>query len=216
MKRSRMQSMKMAVLVISAALFSVNAFAHDGDHDDQGHHRGHQGKDVGTYMDNCDTLPLVNKLVGGPDNTSVCVDAPVSLKKAKVVFNLDKTVTDGGGRPIGLRHMWMLGTALKARINAGLVDPEDVSIIGVFHGGGSAWALNTNSDVVKDFIEKIFALKKQGVNISLEMCGVTMLGHGWTNDDLYSSDNGMIHVNQGAIGRIIDLEQHGYAYLQEG
>lgn len=42
-----------------------------------------------------------------------------------------------------------------------------------------------------------------------------MLGKGWSNADLYSSDNGFIHVNQGAIGRIIDLEQHKYAYIQE-
>jgi hypothetical protein len=46
-----------------------------------------------------------------------------------------------------------------------------------------------------------------------------MLGKGWTNDDLYVSNKGkeygFIHVNQGAIGRIVDLQQHGFAYLQE-
>ena len=124
-----------------------------------------------------------------------------------------------GGNPVGLRHMFMLGTALKARIQAGLLDPEDVSVIGVFHGSGSAWALKSNPDYAKNFIEKIFDLKNAGVNMSLEMCGVTMLGKGWTNDNLYISekgkDYGFIHVNQGAIGRIIDLEQHGYAYIQE-
>ena len=167
------------------------------------------------YTASCDMLPLVNTLVGGPVNTSVCVDAPVALEKAKVVFNIDLPVADSAGRPVALRHMWMLGTALKARINAGLLDPEKVSIIGVVHGGAVPWVLNSNTPMIQDFIEKIFALKNQGVNVNLEVCGVTMLGKGLTNANLYASENGMIHVNQGAIGRIIDLEQKKYVYMQE-
>jgi intracellular sulfur oxidation DsrE/DsrF family protein len=50
----------------------------------------------------------------------------------------------------------------------------------------------------------------------LEVCGVTLAGKGLTSNDVYSSPNGRIYVNQGALGRIIDLEQQGYAYLQEG
>ncbi len=205
---NKKQQLLKAVFLVGAIMGSTTAFAQEDDHD---HY-------VANYLDTCDTLPLVNTLIGGPVNTSVCVDAPVALTKARVVFNLDTPVTDGTN-PIGLRHMWMLGTALKARINAGLLDPEKVSVIGIFHGTGSAWANKNNPDMAKKFIEKIFALKREGVNISLEMCGVTMLGKGWTNDDLYHSPddiNGVIHVNQGAIGRIIDLEQHGYAYIQEG
>ena len=197
-----------AVFLSGAILASTSAFAHDDNN------RGHDRDNVASYMSSCDTLPLVNTLIGGPVNTSVCVDAPVALEKAKVVFNLDTPITDSAGNPVGLRHMWMLGTALQARIQAGLLDPEDVSVIGVFHGTGSAWALK--STPMASWIEKIFALNNAGLNISLEMCGVTMLGKGWTNANLYSSDNGIIHVNQGAIGRIIDLEQHKYAYIKEG
>ncbi len=192
-----------AALLAGAFLGASSAFA-DGD-----------DARVTGYMASCDTLPLVNTLIGGPVNTSVCVDAPVALKKVKTVFNLDAQVVDGAGNPVGLRHMWMLGTALKARIDAGLLDPEAVSIIGIFHGTAISWAQNSNDPKVKGFIEKIFALKKQGVNLNLEVCGVTMLGKGLSNADLYASDNGVIHVNQGAIGRLIDLEQHGYAYIQE-
>ena len=197
-------------IMLSGAILGCSAVLA---HTDSGNDSRERDNNVARYMDTCDTLPLVNTLIGGPENTSVCVDAPVALEKAKVVFNLDTPVIDGSGNPVGLRHMWMLGTALKARIEAGLLDPKDVSIIGIFHGTGSAWALKNTT--MAGWIEKIFALKNAGVNVNLEMCGVTMLGKGWTNDNLYSSDNGIIHVNQGAIGRIIDLEQHKYAYIQE-
>lgn len=203
-KNKKMNLLK-AVMVAGVVLGSGNAFA------DKDENEGNVAK----YMSNCDMLPLVNTLIGGPVNTSVCVDAPVALEKAKVVFNLDVAVRDGAGNPTGLRHMWMLGTALKARIDAGLVDPKDVSIIGVTHGSGISMVLGNNTAKDREFIEKIYALNNQGVNISLEICGVTMLGKGLTNANLYSSENGMIHVNQGAIGRIIDLEQHKYVYMQE-
>ena len=204
-------SLLKTVFLTGAILGSTAAFASNDN--DAHNHKDNDNGTVAKYLDSCDTLPLVNTLIGGPENTSVCVDAPVALEKAKVVFNLDMPVTDGAGNPVGLRHMWMLGNAIKARINAGLIDPQDVSIIGIFHGSGSAWALN--STPMAGWIERLFALKNEGVNLNLEMCGVTMLGKGWSNADLYSSDNGFIHVNQGAIGRIIDLEQHKYAYIQE-
>lgn len=190
-----------AVIIAALALGTGNAFAHKNK--------------VDSYMENCDTLPLVNTLIGGPVNDSVCVDAPVALKKAKVVFNMDTDVLDSKNRPTGLRHMWMLGTALKARINAGLVDPDDVSIIGVLHGTAINFGLKSSDAIVQDLIEKIFALKNEGVNINIEVCGVTMLGGNLTNDNLYASENGKIHVNQGAIGRLVDLQQHKYALIDE-
>jgi intracellular sulfur oxidation DsrE/DsrF family protein len=197
------------VLFLSSMILGATALvADDGD----------DNNFIATYSENCDTLPLVSSQIGGPENTSVCIDAPVALKKAKAVFVLDSPIVSGG-KPVGLRHMFMFGTALKARIQAGVLDPKDVSVVGVFYGGASAWALKSNPDYAKDFIEKIFDLSNQGVNISLEICGVTMLGKGWTNNDLYVSNKGkeygFIHVNQGAIGRIVDLQQHGFAYLQE-
>jgi intracellular sulfur oxidation DsrE/DsrF family protein len=181
-------------------------------------HGGDDNNFIATYSDKCDTLPLVSTLMGGPENNSVCVDAPVALKKARAVFVLDSPIVSGD-KPVGLRHMFMLGTALKARIQAGELDPKDVSIVGVFYGSASAWALKSSPDYAKKFIEKIFDLSNQGVNISLEICGATLLGKGWTNDDLYVSNRGkeygFIHVNQGAMLRIIDLQQQGFAYIQE-
>jgi intracellular sulfur oxidation DsrE/DsrF family protein len=201
MIKNRKLSLAQSVVLAGVFLGSTAAFA------------GREHDHVGAYLDTCENLPLVNTLIGGPENTSVCVDAPVALKKAKVVFNMDAPVMDASGNPVGLRHLWMLGTALQARIKAGLLDPEEVSIIGIFHGTSTPWALKNSP--MAGWIEKIFALKNQGVNINLEMCGVTMLGKGLTNANLYSSENGVIHVNQGAIGRMVDLEQNGYAYIQE-
>ncbi len=208
---SRKHTLK--VLVLSSLILGSNAaMAEDGN-------QGREGDNfIATYTDNCEMLPLVSTLIGGPENTSVCVDAPVAVKKAKAVFVLDSPIVSRG-EPVGLRHMFMFGTALKARIKAGLLDPKDVSIVGVFYGSASSWVLKSSPDYAKEFIEKIFDLANQGVNISLELCGVTMLGKGWTNDDLYVSnkgkEHGVIHVNQGAIGRIVDLQQHGFAYIQE-
>jgi hypothetical protein len=88
-----------AVFLIGAILASTAAFA-DNDND-----RDRDRGNVANYINSCDTLPLVNTLIGGPVKTSVCVDAPVALQKAKVVFNWDTPVTDGADNPVGLRHM---------------------------------------------------------------------------------------------------------------
>lgn len=172
--------------------------------------------EVNSYMDTCQNLPLVSTLLSGKPNNDVCVDAPVSLEKAKVVFDMNSDALDSKGRHTGLRHMMMLGTSLQARMKAGLIEAEDIHIVGVLHGSGINLAMKDQmSPITTGLIEQIFALKNAGVNINLEVCGVTMHGNGYNNADLYSSVNGMIHVNQGAIGRIIDLEQHKYAPVKE-
>lgn len=184
----------------------------------------------------CQYMPLVNNpIISGVPNTTVCIDVPVNLSENHSVFNIDTQVTTDGtstGAPAALRHMWMLGKAMQARVNAGRMDAANIQIIGVMHGSALSWALNDawwqkqvdkrgrqlypNGNPNKEWLEKIFALNNAGVNIQLEVCGVTMSGKGLTNADLYSSPNGKIHVNQGAIGRIIDLQQKGYAVMQEG
>lgn len=184
----------------------------------------------------CKYLPLANNpIITGTPNTTICVDVPVQLSKNHVVFSIDSLATSDGtaaGIPVALRHMWMLGSAMKARIHAGKIDPANVQIIGVIHGTALHWALSDawwqkqvdddgnqlypNGNPYKPWIEKLFALNAAGVNIQLEVCGVTLAGNGLSSNDVYSSPNGRIYVNQGALGRIIDLEQQGYAYLQEG
>jgi len=210
-KKSKKNLLK--VFLMASALFgATNAFA-DSENQDK----------MTKYMENCDYLQTV---LGMPlyDETrknnvelqQVCIDMPVAMSKAKAVFNMDAAIFDGKGRPAGLRHMYMFGKAQLARIKMGLLDPEEVSIVGVIHGGALTPFTITPGDYAKAYLDEIFKLKQAGLNINIEVCGVTMLGKGYTNDQLYKSDYGMIHVNQGAIARILDLEQHKYAYYQEG
>lgn len=201
LKSASKQHVLKAAIIAGAVLASNSAFA---------------DKKVNDYMDTCQNLPLVSSLISHVPNTNVCVDAPVSLNKAKVVFDMNSNALDSKGRHTGLRHMYMLGLAMQARINAGLMEAEDVHIVGVMHGSGVELARTASTTPMTiGFIEKIYELKNAGININLEVCGVTMHGKGYTNADLLSSSNGMIHVNQGAIGRIIDLEQHKYALIKE-
>ena len=127
--------------------------------------------------------------------------------------------------------MVFLGTAIKDRIDRGLVNPRNVEIVGVLHGSAAGWAIKEGHpgsapDAVNQqgWIDQIMRLRKDGINIQLEICGVTMMGNKWTKADLYGYDddglpddsNNRIYVNQGAIGRIIDLEQRDFAYIHEG
>ena len=169
------------------------------------------------------TPPFSGKF--GAENTSICIDVPVALTKAQAVFNLETDAVNGKGESKGLKHMFMFGTAMKNRINAGLMEPSNVTIIGVLHGAAAKWALKGADPVQKGWIQKIFALRNAGINIQLEICGVNMMGNGWTKADLNTYDvngnpdpgaTGRIYVNQGAIGRITDLQQRKFIYLHEG
>ena len=220
MNKNLFQGVLKTVFLTGALLTSASVFA-DKDNDDDVINTG--------ILDQCEYPTLAtNLLFPGKfttENTTVCVDIPVDLKKVKVVFNMDTDSVDGAGNSVGMKHMVMLGTVIKDRISKGLIKPEDVSIIGILHGSGAGWALKTVPTQQKNWIERIFQLKKDGVNIQLEICAATMNGNGWTKEKLYSYDdngnpdpnaNGRIYVNQGAVGRLIYLEQHHYSYLHEG
>ena len=150
--------------------------------------------------------------------------------------------TDGTatGTPAGLRHMWMLGMANIARAKGVLKASKGTTnllpnfhIRGILHGSALSWALSdawwqkqVDEDGIqlypdgnpnKAWIEKVIGLKDQSVasehlDIQLEVCGVTLMGKGLSNDDVYPG----IRVNQGAFGRISALEQEGYTTVQEG
>lgn len=188
---------------------------------------------VAAYADEAVNTGIVSPcsypaIVGDPTNTDICVDVPVNLKKDFVVFNNNENAISsfqGSAAPLSMKHMIMLGGAMLNRISSGLMEADDVSIIGVFHGNDAlSWMLNDawwqanhgTNNPYKKFIEQIFAMKNKGLNIQMEACGVTMHGMGVTNSDLYSSLNGKIYVNQGAVGRLIDLEQNHYVYYQPG
>lgn len=180
-------------------------------------------------LDQCQYLPLATNLTSpkqfGAKNTSVCVDIPTEVHKAKMVFNMDTDTVDGKGNSNGLKHMLMMGNVMRDQISRGLVKPEDVSIIGVIHGSALKWATKSVPAQQKKFIDAIFKLKQEGVNIQLEACAAAMNGAKLTKKDLYTYDaegnpdpkaGGRIYVNQGAFARELELENQGYAYFEEG
>jgi len=191
----------------------------------------------------CQYLPLVQNIIAGDPtgNTTVCVDianAPGLVTGNKIVWNIDTEVTTDGlptSAPAGLRHMWMMSMANAALIKAKGLDPKSFHIYAVIHGSAVHWALSDawwqaqvdqdgnqlypNGNPVKAWIEKLYAVKaKTGIDIQLEVCGVTLYGAGLTSNDVYVSTNGVdrVKVNQGAFGRFEGLHKAGYLVIQEG
>jgi intracellular sulfur oxidation DsrE/DsrF family protein len=178
-------------------------------------------------LNQCEYLPLATNLAFpkkfGKKNTSVCVDIPVKLERAKIVFNMDTPAVDKAGNANGLKHMAMMGFVMKQQIKDGLIKPENVSIIGIVHGSALKWV--TKASTQKKWINAIFKLQSEGVNIHLEACAAAMNGAGLTKKNLYSytakgdpdpKAGGRIYVNQGAFGRELYLQNQGYAYAEEG
>jgi hypothetical protein len=227
-----------AAIALSVLFGSVSAFAGSG----IGGGAGNVAQVFPNVQDPCQYPTLVLNLftsrfgVGGyPEtNSDECIDVPVALDTMQVVFNIDTDSRDGNGNSIGLKHMVFLATAIKDRMDNAGVNPNKVQIVGILHGSGAGWAIkSTHPGTASDskfqqnaWINKLWALKDAGVHVQLEICGVTMYGHNprWTKADLYGYDesgypidpNHRILVNQGAIGRIIDLEQHGFVLVNEG
>lgn len=188
-----------------------------------------KGAEHNGVLAECQYLPLATNFVMpkkfGAKNTSVCVDIPVKLKKAKIIFNMDTDSVDGKGNANGLKHMLMMGKVMQEGIKRGVIKPQDVSIIGIMHGSALKWATKAGSEPQRKFMNAIFKLKREGVNVQLETCAVSMNGAGLTKKDLYTYDDagnpdpkagGRIYVNQGAFGRELYLQNHGYAYVDEG
>ena len=180
-------------------------------------------------LDQCQYLPLATNLTFpkkfGVKNTTVCVDIPVHVEKAKMIFNMDTDTVDGKGNSNGLKHMLMMGSVMKDEIAKGLIKPENVDIIGIMHGSALKWLVKPVPPQQKKFIEGIFKLKREGVNIHIEACAAAMNGAHLTKKNLFSYDadgnpdpkaGGRIYVNQGAFARELYLQNHGYAYFEEG
>lgn len=221
MKNKNAQYLFRTVLFICALFGATSAFA-DGHHDDA----------INTgVIDPCQQLWLVNdhnnaNELPPPDGQGVCVDVPVNFHhKVKFVFNLDSPVMSGPN-PVGLRHMWMLGQALQHQIEIGNLDADDISVIGVFHGSAMAsdhWPFKDSP--VATWLGRILAYNtaSPAVHMQLEVCGVTlkgmMMGHATLTDGTPVDKSQLypgIYVNQGAVARLGYLQQHGYAYIQEG
>ena len=190
---------------------------------------GSNGVDKNGVLDQCQYLPLATNLAFpkkfGAKNTTICVDIPVHVQKAKMVFNMDTDTVDGKGNSNGLKHMVMMGAVMKQQIAKGLIQSDEVSIIGIVHGSALKWVTKPVPPQQKKWIDAIFKLRREGVNIQLEACAAAMNGAHLSKKNLYTYDasgnpdstaGGRIYVNQGAFARELYLEDHGYAYFEEG
>ncbi|TAL86361.1 MAG: hypothetical protein EPN74_05080 [Rhodanobacter sp.] len=190
---------------------------------------GSNSAEQNKILDHCQYLPLATNLAFpkkfGAKNTTVCVDIPVHVEKAKMVFNMDTNTVDGKGNSTGLKHMVMMGNVMKDAIAKGQIKPENVDIIGIMHGSALKWLVKPVAPQQKKWVEAIFKLKREGVNIHLEACAAAMNGAHLTKKNLFSYDangnpdpkaGGRVYVNQGAFARELYLENHGYAYFEEG
>ncbi len=134
------------------------------------------------------------------------IDVPVTLRDAKVVFNMDHLVFEGA-TPTGLA--WM-----KRNTESFVRDRTSWQIIAVFHGPGGSMLLN---DAAYDRVRKTTGgnpyrttiAELQRVGIRFEECGETAHLNGWTNADLLPG----VQVNSGAILRFIELGQQGFVQI---
>lgn len=172
------------------------------------------------YLEPCQYLQVVSAALNNKQNSTVCVDAPTTLKKVQVIFDINSESANGS---TGLKHMMMMATALKGRVNAGTTNPEQIHVIGILHGTGINYVLKDS--MVPDSAETKYinaALKianEMGFKLSFEVCGATMWGRGKTADDLYvppaAVTTDTIHINQGAIARMVDLQNMNFALIKE-
>ncbi len=138
---------------------------------------------------------------------AIHVDIPVQLKHADVVFNMDHRAF-AGDLPVGMHYMDLLAQRYKKQAIGG-------KIIGVFHGDAAYMVLNDRAyDAARHvstgnpYAKLVAHLRAQGVQI--EECRVSMMAHHWGNADLLPG----VLVNGGAVARLIQLHQQGYAQIQ--
>lgn len=135
------------------------------------------------------------------------VEVPVTLERAKVVFNMDH-LAFSGDMPVGIKYMHLLALRLEKMGVKG-------HIVGVFHGEAAYMTLNDKTynavrkvDTGNPYKGPIAELIRQGVQV--EECVVSMKAHGWVNADLLPG----VKVNGGAVARLVQLGQEGYVQIQ--
>ena len=142
-----------------------------------------------------------------PGTDGVHVDVPAVLKRADVVFDLDRVGMEDG-QPVGLAQMRIMVDRFRST-------HTPARIVAVFHGDAgyllladAAYDRARHATGGNPYKVTIAALARDGVTI--EECGETMLRNHWTNSDLLP----VAKVNSGANFRIIQLVQLGFVQLQ--
>lgn len=146
-------------------------------------------------------------VVHAESSPDIHVDVPVSLKQAKVVFNMDHAAFSGD-TPVGLAHMMLMTDRFKQT-------GTQWNMAAIFHGDAGYMLLNDDAynavrktktgNPYKGTIENLIK-----VGVQVEECAVTMKGNQWTNGNLLPG----VKVDSGADGRIVELVQQGYVMLQ--
>lgn len=141
-----------------------------------------------------------------PPAPALKIDVPVTVKNAKVVFNMDH-LAFAADEPIGLMYM----TLMLKKFGA---DETQWQMVAVFHGAAGYMLLG---DAQYDKLRKtthgnpykgeIATLMKAGVQF--EECGQTARGNGWVNADLLPG----VKVNAGANFRLLQLAQDGFTQM---
>ncbi|MEJ2451703.1 MAG: hypothetical protein P8047_13720 [Gammaproteobacteria bacterium] len=219
MKNKNSQYLFRTVLFVFALFGATSAFAH-----------GHDGIAINTgVISPCQPLWLVIAPNNPTDNVNqVCVDVPVNYHgKVKVVFNLDSPVQSSTNpdSSVGLHHMVLLSRVLQHQIEIGNLSPNNISVIGIFHGSAMSkdhWPFTDSPEA--GLLQQVldFNHASPPIHTQLEVCGVTLKGmmmHGAmmsdgslvTQADLYPG----VLVDQGAIARLVQLERNGYTYIQD-
>ncbi len=141
-----------------------------------------------------------------PSPPPVEIDVPVKLESAKVVFNMDHLAFQGD-LPVGIKYMGLFADRMTEQ-------HVKAQIVGVFHGEAGYMLLNDGAyDRVRrvstgnPYKALIANLVQKGIQI--EECAVTMKGNGWANKDLLPG----VKVNTGAVIRLVQLHQQGYAEI---
>lgn len=129
----------------------------------------------------------------------------------KAVYDINQDKMSAG---IG-RALYYARGLLEAYKNQD-IKPDQLHISLVIHGSAGYWMLNDesyqmamndpfaanpNTQVIQELIDH---------GVSVELCHVTMKGHGWTKEDIIPG----VKVVFDAYTRLIDLQNRGYAYIK--
>jgi intracellular sulfur oxidation DsrE/DsrF family protein len=132
-------------------------------------------------------------------------------KDIKVVYDINQDQQQAG---IG-KGLYYVRGLLEAYEKQGIPESQ-LHISVVVHGAAGYWLLkdepyqmftndpfsvNRNAKVVQELIDH---------GVSVELCHVTMKGHGWAAEDVLPG----VKIVFDAYTRMIDLQQSGYAYIK--
>lgn len=132
-------------------------------------------------------------------------------KNIRVAYDVKDDVWEAG---IGKALYYVRGL-LEAYKSMG-VPASELHVSVILHGPTAYWLLKDSA--YQQYLNDPFAVNPNyqvveellAHGVSVEICGATMKGKGWTADDLLP---GVVVVHD-AYTRLIDLQQRGYAYIR--